>query len=229
MNAVAYFGISEVHYLVGDVYFTLEFPGSNLVIPKGEMPTGSVTNYFYGSDSSLWKTGLADCAELRYREIYPGIDLVYKIQNGYIKYEFVLAPYADPTTILLKYADVDTIQVHDERISVSKDGHEIEDAGLWAFQMISGTTDVDCIDTDCDNLNDAFEVKIGTDPLNDDSDGDSYLDGLEVIAGTNPLDALDYPGSTRGSDPTLLIVLVAGSGIAVIIILITIRKMRGRS
>ncbi|TFH06698.1 MAG: hypothetical protein E4H14_10220 [Candidatus Thorarchaeota archaeon] len=144
MDAVAYFGISEVHYLVGDVYFTLEFPGSNLVIPEGEMPTGSVTNYFYGSDSSLWRTGLADCAELRYREIYPGIDLVYRIQNGYIKYEFVLAPYADPTDILLKYADVDTIEVHDECVSVSKDGHEIEDAGLWAFQMSSGMDDVDC-------------------------------------------------------------------------------------
>ena len=50
------------------------------------------------------------------------------------------------------------------------------------------------MDTDCDNLNDAFEVKYGTNPLADDSDGDTYLDSVEIQMGTDPLNPLDYPG-----------------------------------
>ena len=45
------------------------------------------------------------------------------------------------------------------------------------------------LDTDKDYLNDAWEIKIGTDLLNPDTDGDTYLDGTEVAAGYDPLSA----------------------------------------
>lgn len=61
-------------------------------------------------------------------------------------------------------------------------------------------TSITCSDTDCDNLNDAYEIKIGTDPLNDDSDGDSWFDGVEVASGTDPLNSNDYPGQDTHSD-----------------------------
>ncbi|MHA1481727.1 MAG: DUF7948 domain-containing protein, partial [Candidatus Thorarchaeota archaeon] len=69
VDAVAYFGASTVKFLSSGIVFTLEFPGSNEVTPQGENPTGSVTNYLLGSDSSQWKTGVEDCAVLRYSEI----------------------------------------------------------------------------------------------------------------------------------------------------------------
>lgn len=135
-DTIAYFGLSEVHYVVNDVYFTLEFPGCNQVIPEGEKPTGSVTNYFYGSDSSEWKTGLLDTAELRYRELYPGIDLVYKICNGFIKYDFVVSPGADPGLIRLKYSNADSLSVEGDSVFVSRDGNMLGDTGLYVFQPI---------------------------------------------------------------------------------------------
>ncbi len=133
-SIVAYFGLSEVHYLVDDVYFALEFQGSNQVIPEGEKPTGSVTNYFYGSDSSQWKTGLTDCLEVRYRNLYPGIDLVYKICDGFIKYEFIVSPGANPELISLRYSNADSLSVDDDSVYISKDGHLLGDVGLRVFQ-----------------------------------------------------------------------------------------------
>ncbi len=62
-------------------------------------------------------------------------------------------------------------------------------------------TDFLLSDTDCDNLNDGFEVKIGTDPLVDDTDGDGYYDGIEVAAATDLLNASDYPDSDTTTDP----------------------------
>lgn len=133
-DVVAYFGASMVKYLSGDTVFTLEFLGSNSVVPSGEAATGSVTNYLYGSDPSAWKTGIKDCSALRYSEIYPGIDLVYKIQDGHLKYEFAVSPYADPQVINLQYTDADSIAVENEGLMISKDHYQLFDVDLKVFQ-----------------------------------------------------------------------------------------------
>ncbi|TFG26223.1 hypothetical protein EU528_14775, partial [Candidatus Thorarchaeota archaeon] len=145
MDTVAYFGVSQVHYCVDNVYFSVEFPGSNGVVPVGEEPTGSVTNYLFGNDPESWRTGLADCSVLRYNEIYPGIDLVYKIQDGNMKYEFVVQPGADPSAIIIRYSDADSIEIHEDSVSIVKHGQTIQDTGLWAFQKNNGVKDVSCM------------------------------------------------------------------------------------
>lgn len=144
ISAVAYFGESEVYYVVGSTLIRLEFPGSRRVVPVGEEPTGSVTNYLYGNDPSLWKTGLTDYALLRYAEIYPGINLVYRFLDGNLKYEFIIAPHADPNVVRLSYPDADRIEIYDDHVTVSKDGFSFTDAGLLAFQKGVDVTDVDC-------------------------------------------------------------------------------------
>ena len=134
VDPIAYFGISTVYYLFDGTYFTLEFLGSNEVIPKCEMPSGSVTNYFYGADSSQWKTGLNDYTQLRFNELYSGIDLVYKFQNGNIKYEFIVKPEADPSEIRMLYSDADSVIVRPNDVVVSKDQHKMADTDLSVFQ-----------------------------------------------------------------------------------------------
>lgn len=44
------------------------------------------------------------------------------------------------------------------------------------------------VDSDQDFLNDAWEIAVGTDPLNPDSDNDLYLDGTEIAASYDPKD-----------------------------------------
>jgi len=143
IDSIAYFGASTVIYLSGGKVFTLEFPGSRLVVPKGESPTGSMTNYLLGNDPLKWKTGIEDCVVLRYSDIYPGIDLVYKIQEGNLKYEFVVSPHADPELIRLKYVDVDGIEITDEGLIVTRDGQQMADTQLKVFQK-TGVIEVGC-------------------------------------------------------------------------------------
>jgi Bacterial TSP3 repeat len=65
-------------------------------------------------------------------------------------------------------------------------------------------------DSDSDRLDDALELKLGTDPLSADTDGDSLLDGDEHLdLGTDPLsedsdgDGYRDPDElTEGTDPT---------------------------
>ena len=63
-------------------------------------------------------------------------------------------------------------------------------------------------DLDCDGLDDAEEVRTGTDPSNADCDGDGLDDGAEAAAGMDPLnpdtddDGLDDATEVNGStDP----------------------------
>ncbi|MBD3159515.1 MAG: hypothetical protein GF309_12045, partial [Candidatus Lokiarchaeota archaeon] len=134
VDPVAYFGKSTVKYLSGGTVFTLEFPGSNSVDPVGEKPIGSVTNYFLGSDSAQWRTGLSDYSMLRYPEIYPGIDLVYRIHDEHLKYDFVVYPRGNPKDIRLRYARADNLEIRKNRVTITRNGFQIADTDLQVFE-----------------------------------------------------------------------------------------------
>lgn len=75
------------------------------------------------------------------------------------------------------------------------DGDELTDA-----EEISLGTDPDKIDTDDDTLTDGYEVELGTDPLVVDSDGDELDDALEIgWTGPETIDT-DGDGLTDGSE-----------------------------
>jgi beta-propeller repeat-containing protein/HYDIN/CFA65/VesB family protein/ASPM-SPD-2-Hydin domain-containing protein len=57
------------------------------------------TNYLIGSDPSHWHVKIPTYAQLRYKNIYPGIDLVYYGNQGQLESDFVVAPGADPNVI----------------------------------------------------------------------------------------------------------------------------------
>ncbi|HOW68752.1 MAG TPA: hypothetical protein P5186_05665 [Candidatus Paceibacterota bacterium] len=71
-------------------------------------------HYFIGNDPALWRTNVPSFAKVRYREVYPGIDLVYYGNEGQLEYDFVVGPGADPSQIALAIEGADTIEVDDK-------------------------------------------------------------------------------------------------------------------
>lgn len=61
------------------------------------------TNYFLGNDSSRWREGVPSYSRVRYRALYPGIDLVVYGSQGSVEYDWVVAPGADPARIRLRF------------------------------------------------------------------------------------------------------------------------------
>jgi hypothetical protein len=47
------------------------------VVPEGLEPLPGVTSYFIGNDPSKWHAGVQHFAKVRYRDVYPGIGLIY--------------------------------------------------------------------------------------------------------------------------------------------------------
>lgn len=76
---------------------------------EGLKPADVSLNYFLGNDPSHYVSHTPAFAEIRYHDIYPGIDLrIYTLYET-LKYEFVVQPGADPALIRLTYAGADAV------------------------------------------------------------------------------------------------------------------------
>jgi Beta-propeller repeat/Abnormal spindle-like microcephaly-assoc'd, ASPM-SPD-2-Hydin len=56
-------------------------------------------NYFLGKDPSQWHTNLPTYGKIRYKNVYPGIDLIYYGNHQQLEYDFAVAPGVDPRQI----------------------------------------------------------------------------------------------------------------------------------
>jgi len=83
------------------------------VMPFGDEKTGSVISYFRGRPDE-WKSGLPSYSRIVYRNLWPGIDLAYSGSADCLKYEFVVQPGVDPSTIRLAYRGASRVEVNTE-------------------------------------------------------------------------------------------------------------------
>ena len=57
------------------------------------------SNYFSGNNAARWHAGIAQFGQVRYHDVYPGIDMVFYGRE----YDLVVAPQADPARIRLEF------------------------------------------------------------------------------------------------------------------------------
>lgn len=73
------------------------------VAPIGEREMEGRSNYLIGSDSSRWIRGVPNFREVKYRQLYPGIDLVFYGNEGALEHDFELLPGADADRIAFQF------------------------------------------------------------------------------------------------------------------------------
>src|ERR1035438_10514094 len=71
-------------------------PQSNAV---GLAPQPGVVSYFIGNDPKNWQSGIPTYGQVKYPQVYPGVDLVFYGNQRQLEYDFVVAPGADPSRI----------------------------------------------------------------------------------------------------------------------------------
>ena len=85
----------------------MELLDSAPVQPVAEERLPGVVHYFVGRDPRHWHTNVPTFGRVRYRDTYPGIDVVFYGNGRNFEYDFVLAPGADPSRIRLAFRGVD--------------------------------------------------------------------------------------------------------------------------
>ncbi|MSV30369.1 MAG: hypothetical protein EXQ52_16745, partial [Bryobacterales bacterium] len=90
------------------------------VIPEGTGTLPGKVNLLIGSDPREWRTGMAAHTSVVYRDLYPGIDAIYKGHGKLLKADFIVAPQSDPSRIRLRYSH--PVRVDDEGALVVSTG-----------------------------------------------------------------------------------------------------------
>src|SRR5262249_12372281 len=68
-------------------------------------------NYLIGNDPANWRTNLSTYRKVRYREVYPGIDLVFYGNQRQLEFDFAVAPGAEPERIRFTFAGAEKVEL----------------------------------------------------------------------------------------------------------------------
>jgi hypothetical protein len=102
----------------------------------GQEPSNTTLNYLRGSGPRDWQIDVPNFTRVRYENVYPGIDLVYYGNDGQLEYDFVLAPGADPSSIVLDFEGADGIEIGaDGSLAVRTKGKLLRQLAPIAYQQ----------------------------------------------------------------------------------------------
>jgi hypothetical protein len=59
--------------------------------------------YYIGNDPRKWRTGVPQYGRVAYRDIYPGVDLVFYGNGDQLEYDVILGPHADLSRVRLRF------------------------------------------------------------------------------------------------------------------------------
>ena len=118
----------------------MSFEGAKPGQLAGEGLLPGTANFFIGNNSSKWVTDISTYSTIRYENLYPGIDLVFKGTEGNLKHELQLKPGADPAKIVLTYSGQDNLSLDKNgSILIKTAAGNLTDSAPFCYQDINGS------------------------------------------------------------------------------------------
>jgi PKD repeat protein len=106
---------------------------------EGIDPLPGKANFFMGNDPGSWKKDVPTFAGVAYREIIPGVDLLFGGTEGTLKREFILSPGVDPDGLVLQYQGQSSIEKEiDGSLNVVIPGGSLRESVPVCYQEIDG-------------------------------------------------------------------------------------------
>lgn len=100
------------------------------------------SHYFIGNDPDKWTTHVPYFGRVRYREVYPGIGLVFygnPAKAGQLEYDFIVAPGSDPNRIKLSFASQRDVRLDGEgNLVLSTAAGEVRQLRPQIYQELHG-------------------------------------------------------------------------------------------
>ncbi len=121
-------------------------------------------NYFLGNDPSHWARRVGIYRQVRYQELYNGIDVSFYDNGNGLKYDYIIQPGADPDQLRLRYEGLDKMRLWRGNLVLKTSLSKTTELQPYAYQVIDGDTiDIACEYTLDDNVV-SFDLPDGYDP-----------------------------------------------------------------
>jgi hypothetical protein len=191
----------------------------NAVVVGEDQKPGKV-NYFIGNDRTKWHTNVPIYTRVRYKNVYPGIDLIYYGHQQQLEYDFAVAPGADPSRIQFQIRGADQVRVDAAgNLVLTTNGKELHFQSPIIYQESgSARVPVEGGYVMKDSTHIAFQVAhydsgkpLVIDPVlvystylgggGDDQPTGIAVDGNGSVYVTGYTDSTDFPLATLGSLP----------------------------
>lgn len=125
--------------------FKVRFPGANPSQLIPDKKRTEIRNYYLGNDPAKWAGGVPAFEQVTYKDLYPGIDMVYYTREGGLKYDMILQPGADPAQISMAYEGVTKLSLKDGDLQIKTSINKLGEHKPYAYQVINGVeTEVPC-------------------------------------------------------------------------------------
>lgn len=113
----------------------MKFSESNGLSKLELVPNGSVRNYFLGNNQSNWKYGIQEFKEIYIKNVYDGIDTRLFFENGNPRYDFIVAPNANPNQIAINLVGQNDLSINDfNEVTITTSLGEVKHSKLFSFQ-----------------------------------------------------------------------------------------------
>jgi hypothetical protein len=138
-GVTAYFSPGEVRFRLAGTSLRVHLDGSDStgrVEGINRLPTQA--NFLLGAPEN-WRLAVPTFGTLVYRNVYPGIDMVYGSSGRNLKSEFVVAPGAEPNRIRIRYVGADHLRIDDAgELVIPIDGRELREQAPFLYQERGG-------------------------------------------------------------------------------------------
>ena len=114
--------------------YLVSFENAKTISPAGGDRALFDSNFFFGNDPAKWRTDVPNYNEVVYEDLYDGIDLVYRMRNGEVKYEFVVQPGANPSAIAMSIIGADSVGLDAGGLVIDVGTIEARDSLPYSYQ-----------------------------------------------------------------------------------------------
>jgi hypothetical protein len=112
---------------------------SSLATGRGRLLLPGMTNYVTGNDPRQWRTGIRSFAEVEYRNVYPGIDVVYYGNQRRLEFDFIVAPGADYRAIGLTFGGSTNVAINAQGdLVLATDAGDLVQHAPTIYQVVAG-------------------------------------------------------------------------------------------
>ncbi|MDY6371411.1 MAG: gliding motility-associated C-terminal domain-containing protein [Bacteroidales bacterium] len=119
--------------------YRMTFPGAQATLPQGTRQQPGYSNYLLGNDPARWRSRVPSYSLVTYPDIYPGIDLEILSAQGALKYNFLVAPGADPSAIAIAYSGTDGLRIDRKgNLVVRTSVRDVVELKPYAYQSLGG-------------------------------------------------------------------------------------------
>lgn len=138
-------GKSDNETAISGHAYRVEFKNANKPSIQRIEKSTNYNNYFIGNSPEKWAKNVHDYGKVIYQQLYSGINLAYYGFYDQLKYDFMVAPFADPSQITLLYDGIDSLQIENGHSIIYTSIGKVIEQSPYVYQLFDGIeTKVNC-------------------------------------------------------------------------------------